>query len=97
MKSIFKNPLDPENVQIKALLKNWIIQKLQLSDDTPVSIQEYGCTSAGCVHAETIFTISPNWSASQEFYKISKPLIFIRKWDMDSLQKINTTHTPHQH
>ncbi len=93
----FKNPLDPENNQIKSLLKQWVIAKFQLKNTDDIEIIEHNCSEASCVHAETSITITHSENAEKDHYKISKPLTFIRKWDMDALKKVNSAHNSHRH
>ena len=93
----FKNPLDPENNQIKSLLKQWISAKFQLNDTDDIEIIEHNCSEASCVHAETSITITHSENTEKDHYKISKPLTFIRKWDMDALKKVNSPYNSHRH
>ena len=53
----FTNPNDPENVQLKSTLKRWISEKLVLSQEAVIEIEEHNCTEVSCVYAETVFTI----------------------------------------
>jgi hypothetical protein len=86
----FINPNDPSNTQLNTTLKRWISEKLQLSDAAVIEIQEHQCTDANCLHAETIFMVKSgaNTEGGNDFYKIAKPLVFIRKWDVDTMKKI---------
>jgi hypothetical protein len=86
----FINPNDPSNTQLNATLKRWISEKLQLDDTAVIEIQEHQCTDANCLHAETVFKIKndENTEGGNEFYKIAKPLVFIRKWDVEGMKKI---------
>jgi hypothetical protein len=86
----FTNPNDPNNTQLNATLKRWISDKLQLSDTAVIEIQEHQCTDASCLHAETIFQIknSENREEFGDLYKIAKPLVFIRKWDVEGMKKV---------
>lgn len=95
--SVFKNPLDPENLTIKSLLKEWVRNKLQLTETMSIEIEEHGCNEASCVYAETIFIITDISTSEKTLYKITKPLTFIRKWDMDNLQKISQYPLAHKH
>ncbi len=102
----FKNPLDPDNIKTKMLLKQWVAIKLKLNPDTVVEITENQCSDATCLHAETIFHIFDAYTeggdtisdAKAKLYKIAKPLVFIRKWDMEHIQSIsNSSYTRHKH
>jgi hypothetical protein len=89
----FINPHDPDNTALKITLTNWLKVKLTLNDDTTVSIHEHLCSEPSCVHAETVFRTENNQEVS--FYKITKPIVYVRKWDLDGLKKIDmpTVHT----
>lgn len=84
----FTNPNDPHNTQLNATLKRWISEKLQLNDVAVIDIIEHQCTDASCLHAETIFQVK-NREGESAFYKIAKPLVFIRKWDVDGMKKVD--------
>jgi hypothetical protein len=89
----FINPHDPDNIALKKTLTEWLKTKLALNDDTEVSINEHLCSEPSCVHAETVFRTENNQEIS--FYKITKPIVYVRKWDLDGLKKIDmpTVHT----
>ena len=95
----FTNPNDPNNTQIHSVLKRWISEKLNLNEGTVIEIEEHGCTEASCVHAETFFHIKngENTEGGASFYKIAKPLVFIRKWDIDGMKKIEKISLTHRH
>jgi hypothetical protein len=89
----FINPHDPNNTALKKTLSDWLKVKLALDDDTEVSIHEHLCSEPSCVHAETVFRTENTEGVS--FYKIAKPIVYVRKWDLDGLKKIDmpTVHT----
>ena len=99
----FTNPNDPENVQLKSTLKRWISEKLVLSQEAVIEIEEHNCTEVSCVYAETVFTIknTPDVSGQVEgvmdFYKIAKPLVFIRKWDIEVMKRSTIKLVVHKH
>jgi hypothetical protein len=97
----FINPHDPDNVAIKATLSGWLRTKLALNDDAEVSVHEHLCSEPSCVHAETVFKVENGQNTVDEgnpegggkgllFYKIAKPIVYIRKWDLDAMKKIET-------
>ena len=92
----FTNPNDPENAQLKAVLKRWISEKLTLSSETLIEIEEHQCTEASCVHAETVFQVK-NTEGGYDVYKIAKPLVFIRKWDIEGMKKSTSKLVLHKH
>jgi hypothetical protein len=89
----FINPHDPDNTALKKTLSDWLKTKLALNDNTEVSIHEHLCSEPSCVHAETVFRTENTEGVT--FYKITKPIVYVRKWDLDALKKINapTVHT----
>jgi hypothetical protein len=99
----FINPHDPDNTALKITLTDWLKTKLALNDDTEVSIHEHLCSEPNCIHAETIFRVENTVEARNpdasgkgvNFYKITKPIVYVRKWDLDGLKKIDmpTVHT----
>ncbi len=92
----FINPHDPDNIALKKTLSDWLKAKLVLDDDTEVSIREHLCSEPSCIHAETVFKVENSRNTEGPlFYKIAKPIVYIRKWDLDALMKINapTVHT----
>jgi hypothetical protein len=90
----FINPHDPDNTALKKTLTDWLKTKLALNDDTEVSVHEHLCSEPSCVHAETVFRTEYNQEIS--FYKITKPIVYVRKWDLDGLKKIEMP-TVHAH
>ena len=98
----FTNPNDPDNVLLKETLRGWLKNKLNLDDDAKIIIQEYLCSEPSCIHAETNFRVENTCLPDRQaegvhFYKISKPLVYIRKWDFDSLKEIDASKSPHAH
>ena len=95
----FKNPLDLDNLKAKDLLKKWLSTKLKLEATAHIEITEYQCADAGCLHAETVFQVfeSPNTEGVQ-IYKIAKPLVFIRQWDIDAIAQVtDSKNVVHKH
>jgi hypothetical protein len=88
----FTNPNDPNNTQLNATLKRWISEKLLLNDAASIKIQEHHCTDASCLHAETVFQVKKGEDTQEreggDLYKIAKPLVFIRKWDVEAMRKV---------
>ena len=98
----FKNPLDPDNLKAKDLLKKWLSTKLKLEATAHIDITEYQCADPGCLHAETVFKVSELLNTPSQrdafgrginegvrIYKIAKPLVFIRQWDIDGITQVN--------
>ena len=100
----FKNPLDPENLKAKDLLKKWLSTKLKLGETAHIDITEYQFADPGCLHSETIFKVSESLNTPEginevgQIYKIAKPLVFIRQWDIDTIsQTIESKNVVHKH
>ena len=96
----FKNPLDPDNLKAKDLLKKWLSTKLKLEATAHIDIIEYQCADQSCLHAETVFHVfeTPNTEGWSRIYKIAKPLVFIRRWDIDAItESIESKNLVHKH
>ena len=68
----FNNPLDPDDLKIRAAIKLWTIDFLKLETPTEIEIIEHLCTEASCLHAETVIKVENTEGSS--FFKIAKPL-----------------------
>ena len=77
---MFTNPKDPGNILIKQLLAAWSLAKLALPAHTPVQIEELGCADGSCPVRETIIRI--RMPEGERVFTISKPLTFVRKYDL---------------
>lgn len=105
----FKNPLDPDNLKAKDLLKKWLSTKLKLKPNAHIEITEYQCAEPSCLHSETVFrvfdsvqqldiTASRAWQEGVQIYKIAKPLVFIHQWDIDAIaQMVDSKSGVHKH
>ncbi len=96
---LFTNPLDPDNIKLKTTLSQWITAKWQLSAAAEIEINEMLCAEPSCIHTETIFKISDVQDEIKivRFYKIAKPLVYIRKWDFDNLKESSSPVLGHKH
>lgn len=66
---------------IKAI-KRWLEEIYDYGDETGISIQEIKCADESCPCVETIIiTVQGN---TINKIKIGKPLIYIRKWDIEN-------------
>ena len=88
----FINPLDPNDLNIKAAIKKWAFDFLQLDDAAQLDIVEHICSEASCLHAETVLKVE--YTEGVHFYKIAKPLTFIRKIDIQNMKKEKCSHLP---
>jgi hypothetical protein len=101
--SKFNNPLDPENVEIRKAIRSWVIEKLSLDTEKyAIEINENTCTEPYCIHSETLIIIAAEATYLNEktsenlYYSISKPIIFVRKIDIQNMQlRKNAEHHKH--
>ncbi len=98
----FNNPLDPDDVNIKLAIKKWTVELLKLNADSDIEIIENLCAESSCIYAETLIKVE-NTDLSRDnregslFFKITKPLTFIRKLDVQNMVKINASTSAHKH
>ena len=64
-------------------IKKWVKEKLQLSDEVIIMVTEINCWEPNCPDKETIIAILQE--GNNRKLSIKKPLLFIRKWDIDKL------------
>lgn len=116
----FNNPLDPDDLNIRAAIKQWTIDFLKLDATAEIEIIEHLCAEASCLHAETVIKIQNTEGSSDVgrvvetqnskpktqnientegslFFKIAKPLTFIRKLDVQNMKAIATANMVHRH
>lgn len=67
-----------------ALVKQWVMKKLSLSAETTIMVTEINCTEPNCPDKETVIAILEQGNTQK--FSIRKPLIYIRKWDIDNLK-----------
>jgi hypothetical protein len=99
----FTNPLDPENVEIKKAIQDWVIEKFSLDKEScSIIVSEYTCKEPHCVYSETIISIKAplqNFMLSGDGiikFRITKPLVYIRKNDIHNLKQ-NSFIGQHKH
>ncbi len=101
----FTNPLDPENIEIKKAIRQWVIDRFKLDAAVKIDIVEHQCFESSCVHAETVISIentvavrNPEIIGKEGLsYKITKPLIYIRKLDVALMQPMLVKTAVHRH
>jgi hypothetical protein len=84
--TIFKNPNDPDNHIITAKVQEWVKDKMTIPEGTIIEIQELNCSDPGCMDKETRIFLSFKDNTRKQF-RIHKPLVYIRKRDVDQLMK----------
>lgn len=87
---MFINPLDPENVLIKKKIAEWLMHFQMIDKESNVLITEIPhCIDRPCPDSTTQITIiKPD--GKEQLIKISKPLVYIRKWDIDAIRNTLT-------
>ncbi|MBL7818331.1 MAG: hypothetical protein JNL70_25185 [Saprospiraceae bacterium] len=93
--SKFKNPLDPDNSQIKQAIRKWIREQMSLDEAITIDISEHNCSETNCVYAETMISVDD--TEGVRFYKIAKPLIYVRKLDILSMRESKIRGLSHRH
>ncbi len=93
--AIFKNPLDPENIEVRKAIRQWVIARFNLDESVVIGIIEHQCAEASCVHAETVISI--NNTEGGQYFKIAKPLVYIRKIDITFMAQMPEKITLHRH
>ncbi len=101
----FTNPLDPENIEIKKAIRQWVIDRFKLDAAVKIDIVEHQCSESSCVHAETVISIENTVEVRNpetigrggEHYKIAKPLVYIRKLDVALMQQMLAKAALHRH
>ena len=81
----FINPNDPDGTKTKATIALWFRLKFDLAEEVAVDIVEIKCSDPGCVDVDTHFTFL--LEGQQQHYIIKKPLVYIRKWDLNHMFK----------
>jgi hypothetical protein len=82
----FINPNDENGEKTRETLRRWVVERLKLTNVDSVVIQEHVCTDPGCLHAETVFKVENTEGVA--LYKIAKPLVYVRKWDIEGMQLV---------
>jgi hypothetical protein len=87
----FINPLDPEDLNVKAAITKWAFDFLKLDEGAHLDIVEHVCSDASCLHSETVLKVENKEGVV--FYKIAKPLTFIRKIDVENMKEMGSKIT----
>ena len=82
----FKNPHDPDNRIITAKIQEWVRSVMKIEENAVVEIMELNCADPGCMDKETRIIIV-NTKEDNKQFRIHKPLVFVRKPDIDHLMK----------
>ena len=83
----FKNPRDPNNIEVTKAIKQWTKELLHLQEDKVVLfVSEIDCVDPACPGTETHIMIAENEKKPQ-LLRIQKPLTFVRKRDVEEAVK----------
>ena len=82
----FKNPNDPDNLIIKSKVQEWMRSVMKLEEHAKIQVEELDCADPGCIDKETRITLIPI-EGNKEQFRIHKPLVFVRKPDIEHLLK----------
>ncbi len=110
MKKYFFNPLNPDNSAQIAAIQQWFAlfwaKKTDgywggaISDEN-LKIETQHCGESSCLYTETLLIFTEKNENEMEkihYFRIEKPLVFIRKYDFDALQSIDSPHVgAHRH
>lgn len=66
-------------------IKKWVKEKLLLNDDITIMVTEINCWEINCPDKETVIAVFQE--GNNKTYKIKKPLLYVREWDIDVLLK----------
>ncbi len=81
---MFRNPFDKDNVTITKKVKEWTAIHFTLSTNDIVLVSEVNCIEPNCPDYETEIIIVKS-HGNKQYYKIRKPLTYVRKWDINAL------------
>ncbi|MFN0049253.1 MAG: hypothetical protein ACKVOU_09035 [Cytophagales bacterium] len=79
----YKNPSDPENIFLKTKLNEWLKAKLGVEQEIVVDFKEIPCGVDNCPCTTTEILISKPF---YQRFTLGKPLVYIRKWDIERLE-----------
>lgn len=85
-KSYFINPNDKANTKLYTLISQWVKDKFSLPIEAEVSVSEIKCADPGCPDIDTYITLT--YDGLSKRYRIAKPLVYVRKWDIDAMIEI---------
>jgi hypothetical protein len=91
MANTFSNPRDPEGIIIREKITEWLLFYEERYSQSVILIEDVPCIDVGCPDRETLINIEGKDVV--EKIRIRKPLVFIRKWDIEFAlhQKRNST------
>lgn len=88
-KTYFVNPNDTANTKLHLLIRTWVKDKFGLEEPLELLVSEIKCADVGCPDIDTYITIIKD-DQSRKF-RIAKPLVYVRKWDIDGMREVNVS------
>ena len=85
-KPYFTNPNDQAKTKLHALIGQWVRDKFSLTDEAVISVTEIKCADVGCPDIDTYIHIKQGEVLQK--YRIAKPLVYVRKWDIDGMREV---------
>jgi len=91
MAKTFSNPRDPDGIIIREKIAEWLLFYESTYAGAEILVEDVPCIDEGCPDRETLIQI--NSAGKIEKIRIRKPLVYIRKWDVEFAlsQKRNNT------
>lgn len=89
-KPYFVNPNDVTNTKLNRLIMQWVRDKFMLDDAVEVVVSEIKCTDPGCPDIDTYIYV--NFEHGLKKYRIAKPLVYVRKWDIDGMREVTASN-----
>ena len=87
-KPYFVNPNDIGNTKLYKHIEQWVKAKFSLSDAAEIVVSEIKCTDPGCPDIDTFIYVKE--LDVQKKYRIAKPLVYVRKWDIDGMIEVKS-------
>ena len=110
MAKYFSNPLNPDNSAQLLAIQQWFADFWTKNSagywggaiyEQNFKIETQHCGESSCLYTETLLTFiekDENEIEKIHYFRIKKPLVFIRKYDFEQLQSVDSPHAgAHRH
>lgn len=88
-KAYFVNPNDTANTKLHTLIRTWVKDKFALAEPFDVAVSEIKCADPGCPDIDTYISIHQEGSFRK--FRIAKPLVYVRKWDIEGMREVSAS------
>lgn len=88
-KAYFINPNDTSNTKLHSLIRTWVKDKFNLQEPWDLNVAEIKCADPGCPDIDTYITVVKEGQTRK--FRIAKPLVYVRKWDIDGMKEISAS------